>query len=121
MDTNERPITVSGLNRLLWKYDFGRTCAVEADEYVDEAYYILRRVEDGQDFAEAIKQVLDVMFDIELPPSEVEKFVNEYFNPVEEELVIDDSPLTEFDKFLFSNRLDEKQFEAVKQYLQQSD
>jgi hypothetical protein len=118
MDTNERPITFSGLNRLLCKYDFGRTCSAEADEYVEEAYYILRRVEDGQDFAEAIKQVHYTMFaEIELPQALVEKFVDEYFNPIYEELVIDETPWTPLQEFLFMNKLTDKQFEAVKQYL----
>ena len=47
-------------------------------------------------------------------------FVHEYFNPIEEELIIDETPWTPLQEFLFMNDLTEKQFEAVKQYLNEN-
>ena len=86
-----------------------------------QAYYILRRVEDGQDFPEALKEVHYSMFsELELPQSSIDMFVHEYFNPIEEELIIDETPWTPLQEFLFMNNLTEKQFEAVKQHLNEN-
>ena len=118
MSSTNIELSIAQLNRLLCKYDLGRTFVPEADEYVSEAYYILRRVEEGQDFAEAVKEVHHQMFDgLELSQEIIDQFVHEYFNPVVEALEIDETPWTPLQEILFINHLSEKQFEAVKQYL----
>lgn len=114
-------VLISPLNRALCKADFGGTlCLENSDEYVTEAYEIIKSIESGITFTFSVWKVISTNFGIEVSSDDIYKFCREYYNPIENGVEIDESPLTEFDQFLFKNKLTLEQFNTVKEYMREN-
>ena len=114
-------VEIGALNQALCKADFGGTlCApVGSDEYITEAHEITNAVMLGLDFEYAVISVFRRAFDIDLELDYVKKFCENYYDPEEEELVIDETPLTNFDRFLFDNKMTIEQLNAAARFIQE--